>query len=422
MGDRHDTLQRDDAPEEIEYRRMARVREGRVLGGVCTGLGRLTGIDPVVYRVGFAILVLAHGQGILLYLAALAFMPASPGEPSFAESAFKRWFDSNAVLTILGMLLCVGVAVSLLGGGVSTDAIAVVTVFGLVLVVAHARGVNLVGVARSLPERLQGHPPGSMGEPVEPPKGPVGPVSLDKGADELPPGMIDLAAYSAGAGGRDPEVIVAPARPPKAGKAERKSPLTPIVVLFALGAGAAVMPMAEEYPVPHSTMIVLSAALAVVGAGMLLGARFRVHGLAAVGAMLTLGLLTTAVATEVPQGARYGEVQWRPMQVTPARQDYRVVVGSGELDLTAIPVAAGQRLTVNAEVVLGQLVVTVPRGARVELDARTGLGDLTVDGRTVPGPNAKTAQVLEAESGKGTPPVIVLRVRSKLGDVEVRRA
>ncbi|WP_067491457.1 PspC domain-containing protein [Actinomadura hibisca] len=421
MGERQDTLQRDDTPDKIEYRRMARVREGRVLGGVCTGLGRLTGIDPVVYRVGFAILVLSHGQGVLLYLAALAFMPAAPDVPSFAESTFKRWFDGNAVLTVLGLLLCVGVAASLLGGGVSTDAIAVVTVFGLVLVVAHARGVNLVGVARTLPERLQGHPPGSFGEPVEQPRGPVGPVSLDKGADALPPGMIDLAAYSAGS--RDePAPVGGVTRVPRQKPEKKKSPLTPVIVLFALGAGAAVMPMAGAYPVPRSTMIVLAAALAVVGAGMVLGGRFRVHGLAAVGTMLTLGLLTTAVATEAPQGARYGEVRWQPVQVTPAQQDYRVAVGSGELDLTEVPLAAGQRLIVNAELVLGEMVVTVPGGARVELDARVGLGDLSVDGRTISGPNAKVQQVMEAEDAKGTPPVIVLRVRSKLGDVEVRRA
>ncbi|GAA4345739.1 hypothetical protein GCM10023178_58490 [Actinomadura luteofluorescens] len=138
--------------------RLARDSERKVLAGVCTGLARYTGIDPVVFRVGFAVLALAHGQGIFLYIVAALLMPASPGESSLAEQWLKRWFDGQAVLTILGALLCVGVAFSLFGG-VPTDAVAPLVVFGLVLAVAHSRGVDLVSVARTVPERITGHAP-----------------------------------------------------------------------------------------------------------------------------------------------------------------------------------------------------------------------------------------------------------------------
>ncbi|MEV4007891.1 PspC domain-containing protein, partial [Actinomadura sp. NPDC049753] len=190
------------------YRRLSRDAERKVLAGVCTGLARYTGIDPVVFRVGFAVLALAHGQGIFLYIVAALLMPASPGESSLAEQWLKRWFDGQAVLTILGALLCVGVAFSLFGG-VPTDAIAPLVVVGLVLLVAHSRGVDLLSVARTVPERITGHAPEPSAKWTRAETASAGGVSLDKdvppgeggplggpgasGRGGLPEGMIDLA-------------------------------------------------------------------------------------------------------------------------------------------------------------------------------------------------------------------------------------
>src|SRR5690606_10859503 len=42
-----------------ERPRLVRVPEGLLVAGVCTGLGRYLGVDPVVLRVGFAVLLLA---------------------------------------------------------------------------------------------------------------------------------------------------------------------------------------------------------------------------------------------------------------------------------------------------------------------------------------------------------------------------
>ncbi|WP_194293467.1 PspC domain-containing protein [Actinomadura macrotermitis] len=395
--------------EEQTYKRIARVPEGRIIAGVCTGLGRYTGIDPVVFRVGFGILVLAHGQGILLYIAAALLMPAAPDTGSLAEQLFKRWFDGNAVLALLGALLCLGVAGTLVGGGVSTDSIATLTVFGLVLLVAHARGVDLAGVARGLPERMQGHPPTPGADPDPAP----GPISLDKyvpSGGGVPDGMIDLAAYGAS------DTLT---RPPAAPRKDKRSPLTFFTVLAACGVGAATVPLARSHPEPQALMIVAAAALAVVGGGLLLGGFFRVHGLATVGTLLTFTLLAGGVANEVPKGSRFGDVEWRPVDMTSAQQAYRLGVGTATLDLTALPVRSGQRVVVSAEVLFGELNVRLPAGARVELNAQVGLGDLKVRQRTFSGPNARTTQVLEPEGGPADPPVIELRVRGRFGDVEV---
>ena len=55
------------------------------------------------------------------------------------------------------------------------------------------------------------------------------------------------------------------------------------------------------------------------------------------------------------------------------------------------------------------------------MDARIALGDLRVQNRTTSGPNAKVTQVLEPETPGGNPPLIELRIRGKVGDVDVNR-
>jgi phage shock protein C len=62
-------------------RLLRRSRDDRVLGGVCGGIGRYLGIDPVLVRVAFAVLVIGLGSGIIVYLLAWLVIPAErPGE------------------------------------------------------------------------------------------------------------------------------------------------------------------------------------------------------------------------------------------------------------------------------------------------------------------------------------------------------
>ena len=55
---------------------LRRDREGAVVGGVCAGLGRRLGIDPIILRVVFIAATAAGGLGIALYLLAWVAMPA----------------------------------------------------------------------------------------------------------------------------------------------------------------------------------------------------------------------------------------------------------------------------------------------------------------------------------------------------------
>lgn len=55
--------------------RLRRSVDDRVLAGVCGGLGRQTGVDPLLFRIGFVALVFAAGTGVVLYVLLALLMP-----------------------------------------------------------------------------------------------------------------------------------------------------------------------------------------------------------------------------------------------------------------------------------------------------------------------------------------------------------
>ncbi|HEX6417375.1 MAG TPA: PspC domain-containing protein [Acidimicrobiales bacterium] len=58
---------------------LARHADDRVVAGVCAGLARWLGVDPLVVRLAAAVMALADGVGVVAYLAAWALLPAGDG-------------------------------------------------------------------------------------------------------------------------------------------------------------------------------------------------------------------------------------------------------------------------------------------------------------------------------------------------------
>jgi phage shock protein PspC (stress-responsive transcriptional regulator) len=59
----------------MNEKRLVRVEEGRMIAGVCAGLGRYLGVDPTVVRLIFVLLALFAAGGVLLYLILWIIMP-----------------------------------------------------------------------------------------------------------------------------------------------------------------------------------------------------------------------------------------------------------------------------------------------------------------------------------------------------------
>jgi phage shock protein PspC (stress-responsive transcriptional regulator) len=85
-------------------KRLERSRSDRKLAGVCGGLAHYFDIHPAVYRVGFVVLTLLGGAGILIYLAAALVMPDEGSEDSFATAALRNRRDRPWPLIGLGLV------------------------------------------------------------------------------------------------------------------------------------------------------------------------------------------------------------------------------------------------------------------------------------------------------------------------------
>src|SRR5436190_13012796 len=82
-------------------KRLERSRADRMLAGVCGGLARYFGIHPAFYRVGFVVLALIGGAGILIYLAAALVIPDEGNEDSIATAALRE--RRNHPLPVIGL-------------------------------------------------------------------------------------------------------------------------------------------------------------------------------------------------------------------------------------------------------------------------------------------------------------------------------
>lgn len=98
------------APEPLGG--LRRPVDDRVLAGVCAGVARWLGVDPVVVRLATVVLAVANGLGVLLYLVAWSVLPeddgrAGPAAPTAAPSADRTL---GVALVVLGTLVLFGEA------------------------------------------------------------------------------------------------------------------------------------------------------------------------------------------------------------------------------------------------------------------------------------------------------------------------
>jgi signal transduction histidine kinase len=83
---------------------LRRDRHGAIIGGVCAGLGRRLGIDPIVLRIVFIALSAAGGLGVIAYLVAWALLPAVGAERA-TPLRVPGSRDSWTVAIGIGMLM-----------------------------------------------------------------------------------------------------------------------------------------------------------------------------------------------------------------------------------------------------------------------------------------------------------------------------
>ena len=109
-GDPEQPTEAKPPPRPDPSRRLYRSRDDRVIAGICGGLGEYFGIDAVLVRIAFVVLVFAGGAGLLAYLLLWIFVPEEPERPNEpTESTLDRAVaatgeDRRAGAVVLGLV------------------------------------------------------------------------------------------------------------------------------------------------------------------------------------------------------------------------------------------------------------------------------------------------------------------------------
>ena len=375
-----DTIDPTTTTDEAPVRRLVRPTDGRWLGGVAAGLGRYFDVNPLVYRIAFAALALVGGTGILLYLAAWLVVPGEHDDESIAVEALRGRRDQPWLLVGVGLLA-----------------------FGALFALSEARfwpGTGNVWLAATLVGGaiVWWHVSNRAERPrTEPPPAAPGVAS---------PAAPGVTASTAVAG--SPPAPRPPARP---------SLFAPVLGALLATAGLfGLLAVLDVYDV--DVAVALAAGVAIVGVAIAVGAmtQRRVGGLVVLGLILLIGFGVAAV-TPVSVSSGVGEKFERP--VTSLHRNYELGVGNLQLDFTEFPWPAGTTTPVDASVGVGHLVVTVPDDVGLEVDARSGAGEVDILGATDDGVGAHRTVSLPGPSA-GVP-VLDLDLDVGIGNIEVRR-
>jgi phage shock protein PspC (stress-responsive transcriptional regulator) len=383
------------APPERQHRAMSttdlrvlrRSSTDRLIFGVCGGLGRYAGIDPVIFRVAFAVLAFFGGAGVLAYLIAYLLLPAEDETVAPLAALFGRGGRSHSRSTLTTLLLA-GLAVIALIALAHSDATAwlalALTALAVVLLLQPGR----LGPAAGEPP-VEEAPPGPLAPPAEP-------------ALDYPPPW-----YPA------PEPVPAPLPRQRSvlGLVTVSALAVVLGVTLALDRGGLLSVSAAGY---------VATALAVVAAGLLVGARYgRSRSLVVLGVLLTLALAVAGVPGHAFRSGT-GDRTWTPASAAEVAGRYRLGAGKAVLDLSRVDFPAAGVHT-RVEMGAGQLKVLLPPDVDARLSASVGAGQVDLLGHR---DNGLAVDRTVGDDGPDGPGGGSLQLTATIGtgDVEVERA
>ncbi|WP_327088934.1 PspC domain-containing protein [Nonomuraea sp. NBC_01738] len=80
---------------EMSTKQLRRTRNGRVIAGVCSGIGDYVGIDANLVRIGLAIATLFGGVGIGVYAIGWLLMPEEGSDTSIVQDLIGKQQAKN---------------------------------------------------------------------------------------------------------------------------------------------------------------------------------------------------------------------------------------------------------------------------------------------------------------------------------------
>lgn len=407
---------------------LRRAPRSKMVAGVCGGLGRHCDVDPVIFRIVVAVLSATGGVGLIFYGFAWLLVPADDED----ENEFRRMLTGRVDRAALSAVL-----LALLGSGLllTTLSNADMLAFASMLSLAGA------GVAVWSLRRRAASPDGAPLDPVtaqtvaEAPPETKAPPSPDAPSWWRDPILKDGTTGPVAAGylwGPEDAVASGPGardrgrRPAAPAQPWGRRGIGGAVVALAIVAGAVgTVASWDGRPLGASLQIGLVAALAVLGAGLVVSSVVGRTGFGTV-LLTTVTACLLAGASALPENisTTFGERTWRPASAAALAPSHELGSGSATLDLGAVEVPPGTTVSTRAEVGLGLLRVVVPRDATVVLDAEVGFGDVRLPPGTAggaAGPDLTVRETLAPPKGAEPAGTLELKLDVSFGQVEVDR-
>ena len=372
----HDTLRPEEAPP---VRRLYRNPRNKMIAGVCGGLGHYFGIDPVVFRIGFAALSLLGGSGVLLYVIFWVVVPEWGDDSSMGERLVHRGPHRSAVGLILLAIAAIAILHTIFESGVGT---------AITFMVA---GAALLLWKRDDGTRADADFDDDDGDEYD----------EEYGEEALSSGYVRY------------ETTPRPPKPPR--PRSYLGRLTIAIVLLVSGV-LALGTTTGLFDISLDTA--LAVALLITGAGLIVGAWFgRSRGLIVVGVLLTL-LLAAATFIDVPLRGAVGDRRYSPDNISEVRDEYRMIVGEMRLDLSDVEFPRGDT-EIDVSMAAGEMRVLLPRGIDVEVKSHLHVGEALVLTNHQEGFDLESTNVDDVD---GRPGRLLLRIDMGAGRVQVGRA
>jgi phage shock protein PspC (stress-responsive transcriptional regulator)/predicted membrane protein len=381
-------------PPNPPHRRLRRDRSNRLLGGVASGMARTYGIDVTLVRVLWVVAAVAW-IGIPAYV--IAWIAIPPDNGTVGDDLADRPRD----LGLMAGLALVGVGVLIAANQIIPDGFRAHRFFAPVLLIGG-------GIAILVLRRPQADDDPADGAPVEL-ENRVSHAHLEETVPATETAWTQTQPWAAPPAGKPP-------KPPRVRRPRPRPFLTPIALsLLMIGAGITSLLVATD-TITLNLTIAFAVATGFVGLVLLLSTWVgRARGLIFVGVLLAFATAVSS-AVNVPITGGIGEERYRPLTVSQIPERYELGIGHLMIDLEDVPYA-NRKVTVNAQLGIGEMSIAVPSTVRVVVNGEVGAGLIQIWGYQEDGWREESSH---AAPGDGTGE-LVINARVGVGQILVRR-
>ena len=415
----------------FHLRQLRRSRDDRMIGGVCGGLGRYVGIDPIIFRIVLAALAIFGGVGLLLYALGWLLIPEDGTDVSELQRLFQGRpspapIIAAIVVGVIGVITVTEVAYHRRGR--FEVLLIVLAVVAVVALTSRSRGVPPAS-APFAPEPPYGTPPPAPESTATPsqPRDPSSQYAAPQfSAPQYAAPQYSAPHYTAPLG---PPAGFSPSRPvytpppgyvPPPPKPPRPpSFLGPIAISVGVVIVGVLFALDASNSIALSAQAIFAASLLTVGLALVVGTWIgRARVLIAFGAVLAIALALTATV-DVPLRGGVGGRFYAPASANDIPASYHLGIGRQSFDLTGLDLA-GKKVLLTSTVGIGVLHIDVPSNVKVVTHGRAGAGDVYIDGNDVSGNHVDRTFVL-APTSPAVAGEIDLDLRVGVGRVIVDR-